>query len=179
MYRVNDLRDSAHRHRPAWVRRHAAAAGKPICLSRSLSRYDSSARVPCGTSGAMGRRAGWIGSESGGRTVQPRKATLTTNLCVGPPDGRTRWQNTCHLVHRCARPQRPYLRTAGPGEAGGVRQRSALRDAYPLRRTRVSGAESDGVTHSKGFTPRCARQDSPPAPQRPGSRRRAWHGAHP
>ena len=94
-YRVNDLRDSAHRHRPAWVSRHAAAAGKPICLSRSLSRYDSSTRVPCGTSSAMGRRAGWIGSESGGRTVQPRKARLTTNLSFGPPDGRTRWRTPC------------------------------------------------------------------------------------
>ena len=95
--------------------------------------------------------------------------------------------------------------TAGSGEAGGARQRSALRDAYPLWRTRVSWAESDGVTHiprgshlgvlaktrprqgaesdevarSKGLTPRCARQDSPPTPQRPDPRRRAWHGVHP
>ena len=55
----------------------------------------------------------------------------------------------------------------------------ALRDAYPLRRTRGLWAKSDGVAHSKGSTPRCARQDSPTAPQRPGSRRRAWHDARP
>ena len=37
---------------------------------------------------------------------------------------------------------RANVKNIDPGEAGGARRRSALRDAYPLRRTRVSGAES-------------------------------------
>ena len=45
-------------------------------------------------------------------------------------------------VGRASRARVADLLAAGLGEAGGVRQRSALRDTYPLRRTRVSGAES-------------------------------------
>ena len=82
-------------------------------------------------------------------------------------------------VGRAPRARVAGLLAAGLGEAGGVRQRSALRDAYPPRRTRGPWAESGGVAHSQGSTPRCARQDSPTAPQRPSSRPRTADVARP
>ena len=80
---------------------------------------------------------------------------------------------------------RSNVRHTALGEAGGVRQRSALRDAYPLRRTRVSWAESvwtsDATTrprhHSgpvRGALPGTARVRETTALGGHGADRRYW-----
>ena len=65
---------------------------------------------------------------------------------------RVQNNSICKCITKQTALGRPgYSCKPGPG---GAPAPYLIRDAYPLRRTRVSWAESDGVAHSKGSTPR-------------------------